>query len=33
MNQAITELATAAGQLPTTKAPTQPTEPTTTGSG
>jgi hypothetical protein len=32
MTQAVNELATAAGQHPTTKAPTQPTEPTTTGS-
>jgi hypothetical protein len=32
MTRAVTEIATAAGQLPTTKAPTQPAEPATTGS-
>jgi hypothetical protein len=32
MTQAVTEIATAAGQLPATKAPTQPTEQATTGS-
>jgi hypothetical protein len=32
MTQAITDIATAAGQLPAGQQPTQPTEPATTGS-
>jgi hypothetical protein len=31
MTKAVTEVATARGQLPTSQAPTQPTEPATTG--